>query len=59
MSKTEELDLAIADWRAAARWERLFNPSCPSSAVQCDNAARELEILRDTGKEVHLNRRTA
>lgn len=52
-----DLDRAIQFWKDAARRERLFGLSV--SAVVCENAARELEILRDTGETVYINKRTS
>ena len=47
----QQLTLAITQWRRAAGNDR--NPDT------CNNAALELEIERDHGVIIHLNRRTA
>jgi len=43
------LTQAIRDWRRATL--------CDYGSQVCENAARELEIERDTGKIVHINTR--
>lgn len=55
-------DEPIRQWRAAAEWEikHAANPDMGERmAAICEAAARELEIERDTGKRVAINRRTA
>jgi len=42
--------------RAAAQWRLAGLDPCGSLAI-CENVARELEIERDTGAVVYLNRR--
>jgi hypothetical protein len=59
MSAKEKARLtwAAKKWREAARWADRYGSGI--GAATCRNAARELEILRDTGKEVRINTRTS
>lgn len=42
--------------RAAAQWRKAGLDTLNDQAM-CENAARELEILRDRGETIHLNKR--
>jgi hypothetical protein len=51
----EEWDLCIAQWRFAEQWERKYG--WPHMADVIANTIKELEIERDTGEIVHINKR--
>jgi len=46
-----QLTWAISAWRKASL-------ATSQNMATCENAAQELEIERDTGKIVHINKRT-
>ena len=53
MNALEQINWAIQMWRYAAAQDT--KNGMLQRAQTCENAARELEIERDTGKIVHIN----